>query len=412
VTIPAAIAWLHGPKPDCETYEVLADPPVAGFPLLECSIREVRRAGEIIASPTKWTAQTEPEIREAFRIANNWRDAHAFPMRSVRGHLLWYMRANNLDGVTAARLKRMQAIRRKLRRISGKLNQVQDLGGCRVILPSIRDVQNLIGALAANSRHNLHHQKNYINEPKDDGYRSHHLIYEYRGKGDTKIFDDRRIEVQLRTRLQHAWATAVESVGLMRGEYLKGDQGSQEWLRLFKLMSAEFALAENCPEPSDAPSHPNRVKEIRELDDLLRASDVLDTMTHVVRWVDSSVPPDPRQRAQHYLLKYNLKTREVEIHTEFNVNKAVQSYDAIEFVDNMADKETYNVVLVEVDKAESLQDAYPNYFGDVQLFRDQLKKITKRGAAVEYTVKPQQSVAPRRKENPNLAWFKRRIRWR
>ena len=64
---------------------------------------------------------------------------------------------------------------------------------------------------------------------------------------DTVIYNGKRIELQVRTRLQHSWATAVEAVGLFRGEELKNHKGSEEWLRLFKLLSAEFAEAERCP---------------------------------------------------------------------------------------------------------------------------------------------------------------------
>jgi hypothetical protein len=36
-------------------------------------------------------------------------------------------------------------------------------------------------------------------------------------------------------------------VGLFRGEELKSGKGSSEWLRLFAIMSAEFAEAEVVP---------------------------------------------------------------------------------------------------------------------------------------------------------------------
>ncbi len=44
------------------------------------------------------------------------------------------MRHHNLEDVIVARLKRMQAIRHKLRRIPHNLSQLQDLGGCRATL--------------------------------------------------------------------------------------------------------------------------------------------------------------------------------------------------------------------------------------------------------------------------------------
>lgn len=271
--------------------------PVAEYPRFEFSMKDVKRAGEVIAGGLAWSAETEPEIKEAFHIANNWRDAHAYPMRSIRYSLIWFMRHHSLEGITAARLKRMQAIRRKLRRIPHNMSQLQDLGGCRAILSSIADVRSLVSLLQDRTRHHIRAQDNYINNPKDDGYRSHHLMLNYRGKGAAAIHDDRRVEIQVRTRLQHSWATAVEAVGLFRQEDLKGNQGSPDWLRLFKLMSAEFAVAEGCPEPPGVPSHNNRLAEIRNLAQALGATDMLDNLSYAVRATETSMSRPVASRA-------------------------------------------------------------------------------------------------------------------
>src|SRR4051794_16629191 len=77
------------------------------YPRFDYGVEDVKRVGAVIAGDLHWTPETEARIREAFQIANNWRDAHAFPMRSVRGSLRWYMYHHDVAGVTAARLKRM-----------------------------------------------------------------------------------------------------------------------------------------------------------------------------------------------------------------------------------------------------------------------------------------------------------------
>jgi Region found in RelA / SpoT proteins len=218
--------------------------PVNDFPRTSYSMKDVKRAGELIAG----RHPMNPETQDAFLVANSWREDHAYPMRSIRCQLIWYMRQLELEGVTAARLKRMQAIRRKLTRIGLNLGQLQDLGGCRAIVPKIADVSILVGVLRDRSRHHLRAENDYIANPKKDGYRSHHLMFCFRGRGTAKYYNDRRIEVQIRTRMQHSWATAVEAVGLFRSEDLKGNKGNADWLRLFQLMSAEFAVAEGCPE--------------------------------------------------------------------------------------------------------------------------------------------------------------------
>jgi ppGpp synthetase/RelA/SpoT-type nucleotidyltranferase len=343
--------------------------PVSDYPIFDYSMKDVKRAGEVISGALPWTDETEPKIRRAFQIANNWRDAHAYPMRSIRHQLISYVRHLELNGITAARLKRMQAIRKKLRRpdFPMKLNQVQDLGGCRAILSSIDEVRALVEVLRHRSRHELKNEDDYIASPKPDGYRSHHLIMGFRGSGKTVIHNGRRIEIQIRTRLQHSWATAVEAIGLFRGENLKGNQGSEEWLRFFKLMSAEFAEAEGCPVHPDIGSHSARIPEIKKLDKALEASATLDNLSHAVRSTEANVLP--REKPTHFLIRYNNIARTVDVQPYFAPISAVNSYDMAEDIYNKSGEYAENIVLVEVDKIENLKDAYPNYFGDVQLLK-------------------------------------------
>lgn len=382
------------------------------YPRFEYSTEDVKRVGDVIAGDLRWNPQTEAPIREAFQIANSWRDAHAFPMRSVRGSLRWYMHASDIQGVTAARLKRMQAIRRKLARPGLRplhLHQLQDLGGCRAIVPSIADVTRLVDCMR-NGRHTVHHESPYIDQPKKDGYRSHHMILQYCGKGERKIYDGRRVEVQIRTRMQHSWATAVEAVGLLRGEDLKGNKGSADWLRLFFLMSVEFARAENCAEPPNAPARHTRSAEIIDLEKRLHATKHLQNISDAFRATDQLVE-DPKSRATYYLLKFDNATKQMTVEPYFAPKEAMLQYDNAEELDNHTGKQ--NIVLVEADRLENLKAAYPNYFGDVQLFKMQLGKVIRGKAVQEYTVHPQESVMPRPREPANLAWLKRRgkIRW-
>jgi ppGpp synthetase/RelA/SpoT-type nucleotidyltranferase len=381
---------------------------LADFPRVEYDAARIKRAGEVIASNVKWTAETEAQIREAFEIANNWREAHAFPMRSIRCSLSYQMARNGIEGVAVARLKRMRAIRRKLSRSNLRLHQMQDLGGCRAIVPTLGDVRGLV-EIMRQCRHSLRAESDYITKPKSDGYRCHHLMFDFRGRGDRNIFDSKRVEVQIRTRLQHAWATAVESLGIFLGEYLKGGIGDPRWLRLLKLMSAEFAIFERCPEPPDVPSHLARLAEIKALEKELDATKNLDKLSHAVKFTDISI--SPRSKPTYYLITYHHASNEISVESYFAPKSAMASYGSAEFFDNKSGKNTKNVVLVEADKVESLKEAYPNYFGDVQLFRAQLRNITKGIGVREYTMRPQESVRPRPGENPDLTWLKRRIRW-
>jgi len=126
-----------------------------------------------------------------------------------------------------------------------KLTTMQDIGGVRAILDSVKDVYMLAEEYLNSSRfsHELVDQKDYIKNPRsEDGYRSVHLIYKYKYQR-AAAYNGLRIEMQIRTKLQHIWATAVESMGTFLGQALKSRLGDQKWLDFFAITSSAFAYA-------------------------------------------------------------------------------------------------------------------------------------------------------------------------
>lgn len=379
------------------------------YPSFNYKHNDVERAGSIIAADNiVFNDEIPAEIRDAFLIANNWREAHMFPMRSIHASIIYYMRKNKLKGITAARLKRMQAIRRKLPRIRLGLDQLQDLGGCRVILPDIASVNALVQVLKDHLPSDIDKENDYIAEPKKDGYRSRHVIFRFKRKQPTN-YDGKRIELQIRTRSQHSWATAIEAVGLYRGEELKSGKGDANWLRLFLLMSAEFAEAEQSPLPPNLPDAKQRRAEIIKLESSLGAIAVLDSISVGFRGPDTPLAPD--YKPSHYLIKYDYAKKEVSVEPYNKPISATISYDKVEAILRTGDEKD-QVVLVEADKINNLKAAYPNYFGDVNWFKKQLKDITLGKAAVEYTSPPR---PPAQKQAPETwidpAWLGRGSRF-
>jgi hypothetical protein len=374
------------------------------FPDFKYTMKEVRRAGEALSTKLIWTNETAPEIVRTFAIAHNWRDSHGYPMNRFRATLNSQIKRHGSAGNAVARLKRMPSIRGKLIRQQWPLDKIQDLAGCRAIVPSIRDAQKLIERMRELNRHLLHKEDPYIEQPKANGYRCHHMVYRYRGDGDDEVFHDRRVEVQVRTWLQHTWATAVEAVGAYRTENMKGGEGSPHWLRLFTLMSAEFAAAENCPEPPGAPTvRSARVREILELDKQLSAADTLENIAHAVKYTENI---DPSSEPEYYQIVYDKKNRIVNVHPFYSAEAGARAYDESE-VNAEKSQSGVTTVLVEADSIENLKAAYPNYFGDVQMFRAQLRSITQGEAAVEYEMPKR--IAPRRtppRERPDDSWLR------
>jgi hypothetical protein len=377
--------------------------PVSDFPRFEYSMRDVRRAGDALRGELTWTDETAEQIREIFRIANNWRDSHAFPMRKLRWELIGQIRRLRIAGQTVARLKRMPSIRRKLRTISANLNQIQDLAGCRAILPSIKEVNAVRGVLRDRSAHQLHNEADYINKPKPDGYRSHHMIFKFKGVGEEAVFDDRRVEIQLRSDWQHSWATAVEAVGMFRREDMKAGQGSPEWLRLFQLMSAEIALAEGCGDAVGPEARRERIQEITALEKQLKAVRTLEDIRQAVRFIEGYVTVI---KPEYYLIKYDRSSGTVAVEPYSQPIRGISSFDAFE-VANSQRGGNVNAVLVEADSIENLRAAYPNYFGDVQKFKSALEEIATGSPSREFVLPPQPTAPKPPYEKPDARWIGR-----
>lgn len=377
---------------------------VADFPKFEFTMHDVKRAGEALKGDLIWDESHRDDVLNVFKVANSWIDSHAYPMFRLKTEAVAKIRKCNAEGIVFARLKRMRSVRRKLATLSTKLDQVQDLGGCRIICPSIAGLNKVVDAYRDAPKHKLHNDRSYIAKPKPGGYRSHHFIYRFKGGKGSEVYDGRRIELQIRTRLQHAWATAVEAVGTFRREDMKAGKGDPGWLRLFDLMSSELALAEKCPESPTVPSHRDRVKEICDLNANLKAIETLDSMRQAVRYTTSFVQGS--EAPEFYRIQFNRMTKEVNVAPHSRPISGLKEQHAIEQSGELTGDTDINTVFVSADSIEALREGYPNYFGDVELFNMNLRHIVQGRQAKEYTMAPQTSVPVEPRQPGDLRWLR------
>lgn len=94
----------------------------------------------------------------------------------------------------------------------------------------------------------------YIEAPRASGYRGVHVIVAY---------DDRPIEVQLRTRVMHDWAITVERLSGRLAEDLKSGRGPQPVLDWLEAISEAMALEESGSAVN--PALVSRLSQLREL---------------------------------------------------------------------------------------------------------------------------------------------------
>lgn len=339
----------------------------------EYSKRQINWAGIVIRN----NAASFEERAEALKIIDNWRSAHAYPLH------VFYMNLRGKAGsrediLVAERLKRMESIIGKLQREEGmKLYRMQDLGGCRMVLPTLSEVYKYSEKFQKSRiRHEWKKTNDYIQNPKKSGYRSLHLIYRF--KTDTpekKIYNQypMLIELQFRTHLQHIWATALETIGLFTNQALKAGQGNEEILRFFVIVSSLFAIREGCPV---VPGTVNDEKElISEMEQLNDQHHILDMLKAIRTAIDHDVEKVPDKRG-YYILQLNYENHMLRrwFFRPSELEAANRLYD---YLEEKRDGAPLDIVLVRAASYATVKAAYPNYFMDIGEFVDIVKNYLK-----------------------------------
>ena len=314
-------------------------------------------------------------VLPALAKVDTWRRTHAYPLRVVSSFVRHYVKKFDQGAVVSSRMKRMESMISKLERNPNmQITTMQDIGGCRAIVKSIANVQALREYFDTQLKSHLEASRkyDYVFEPKADGYRSVHFVVRYQPrrvpehlKGIDFAKQSKRIEIQLRSQLQHQWATAVETVDLFTGQTLKIGGGNSQWKRFFALASSLFARKENSPlVPGTPVNHEELIEELRSLWKGLRVPSLLYGWTDAMR--STEVQHETGGPFDIYLVSINTEHMVTGI-TTFkleHVEAAQQMYAQAEQNPNI------NAVLVSVSDISELRNAFPNYYGDTSNFVD------------------------------------------
>lgn len=315
------------------------------------------------------------ELVRAVEVINNWRSAHCFPLNTFQIGLRKKAKSVYSHSLIAQRIKRLPAIQEKLKLMDYlNLSKMQDIGGCRAVVGSIRGIRRIVNLYHESwHKHHLIKENDYLSSPRDTGYRSYHLIYGY--KSDKKdYYNDLRIEIQIRSKLQHYWATAVETVGASMQQALKSGGGEKEWLRFFALMGTIIARKEKTTPVPKTPT--NRRDLIRELRDLIRRLNVVDRL-NAYRVVPYFATSSADENIKYRLLILNTSIGQVRIsnYSSHDTERAFKEYSEVEKEIN--GKPDLYAVLASTDDMRHLKRAYPNYFGDTKEFVKIVEKAIK-----------------------------------
>ena len=315
------------------------------------------------------------EDLDALAVINNWRASHAYPLNTFQITLRNKARKIEKNVIVAQRSKRLESIHRKLAaKQSMRMVQMQDIAGCRAVFKTMRSVQRLVKAYRDSKfDHKFRGEKDYINSPKPDGYRCYHLVYEYIGKGETEPYSELRVEVQIRTQMQHAWATAVEAVGIFTRQALKSNQGDQDWLRFFALMGSAIAAIERTPPVPGTPlSRAHLVDEIEALVHSLRVSEMLQVYNATISNLGSA------KDAKYFIVQLDPDNLKILIRQYKAKESAEANRIYTELEGQLADDSAIQIVLVSVDNINALKRAYPNYFLDTNTFSRLVERVLER----------------------------------
>jgi ppGpp synthetase/RelA/SpoT-type nucleotidyltranferase len=331
----------------------------------------IGRAGEILVNCTNKIGRDTPEYLEAHKALSYWRACHIAPMDEAFSELAAVTLADKTV-ILAKRLKRTPSIITKLVRHKGmQLQNMQDIGGCRAILRTHKHVSKINRAL---KRRWAYREKDYISNPKDDGYRGIHLIGKFNGEDKKSVHT---IEIQLRTEIQHAWATAVEIIDLFTNQKLKNNLGKPVWRDFF--IDASTALAELDGAEIDPDELRTAYSGVDRLSQRLKVFEKFNAYNSSLRVLEER---GVKGVEGYYLLQINTQASTLSYDFYPVTEDTLANKKYLELERNVGDQSDIVVALVSTLSLASLKEAYPNYFADARKFVELLEKIIARNRVV------------------------------
>jgi len=322
-----------------------------------------------------WRGEGVDDVQETLRlwaIVDNWRSSHAYPLNSVQVNLRSRVARVAPGALVVQRMKRFSSLMNKLaRQPRMSLSQMHDLGGCRAIFDDVAAIDEIVALYRPRRQRDLFGGPDgpkcydYIRKPKPDGYRGVHLVVRFVARSSQrKLWNGQRIEIQLRSRLQHAFATAVETVTTFTREPLKFGGGSEEWRGFFSLMGSVLALREGTPIVAGTSSDPEvLIEQLRAAEAKLRVRQRLRGWAAAIHVMPSQNLDEP-----WLVLRLDLDRPTIQVAGYPDASRAAASIAPTE----QQPSSGIDAVVVKVNDLKTIRLAYPNYYADASAFLDAL----------------------------------------
>ncbi len=291
-------------------------------------------------------------------VIDEWRAAHRSVLNTFQAILRTRTRGKSI--IVAQRHKRKSTIFGKLDRFPEmQLARMDDVAGCRLIFSDIKDLYAFRGifhrARFNHKRRNDINKYDYIKQPKSTGYRGIHDVYVYDVNSATgKHLKGLMVEIQYRTKIQHAWATAVEVIGFITESQPKFQEGDMRYQDAMAFASEILARAfESSHGPFPHKDKAELVRDFLQLDQELKLLKTLEGLNSV----DSIVSTN-----RNSILIFS-PSGELEIKTYRDAPEALRALFQLE-----KEQSGKDIVLVRADTSEEVRFAFKNYFSDAQDF--------------------------------------------
>lgn len=291
-------------------------------------------------------------------VIDEWRAAHRAVLNTFQAILR--KRASGKQITVAQRHKRRRTIFDKLERLPKmNLSRMDDVDGCRLIFKNAKALyefrDRFLKAGFKHKRRNELEKYDYIKSPKPTGYRGVHDVYEYDvnsnvGKALTGLY----VEIQYRTLVQHAWATAVEVIGFITESQPKFQKGDTRFANAMALASEILARSQESSK-GPFPDIPDR--------DVVAYFLAADKELGLLEMLGGLNAADKAVSANRNAILIFSGDRPLEVKTFRDAPDALRALFDLErqFPDR-------DIVLVRADTSDDVRLAFKNYFSDARDF--------------------------------------------
>ncbi|WP_418135860.1 RelA/SpoT domain-containing protein [Agrobacterium sp. El2ro-1b] len=320
---------------------------------------KIDKAGSVLSISGRDFDEVTLELEYVFE---DYRKQHLEPLTRFTLEIQEWLQSYDQGYFIAQRLKRRPQILRKLRRLSVRLTQLQDIGGCRIIVDKNSDVDSLRSFIRDKINHStfasIVRETDYRDLGRDDtGYRAFHIILEISGV---------KIELQLRSRIQHYWSESIERTSVIYGQRLKEKEGDPVVIGYFK----SFSNALHSIETNQAVES---IAEI-ELQQKRQAAELIIASTTGGKNIGGHVNSDivrtmsereghNREQLNNWILVFDWNDGNFVLWDVVgrNTDEAIAAYTRYE--SQFPEEENYEVVLIGTSDISTVPQTHSHYFG-------------------------------------------------